>query len=57
MLVTDGKLNKKRKINQNLMFYYSLAEQAMKNNDHNTAVLLRAALDKYSYKKTENQRN
>ena len=45
MLVTDGKLNKKRKVNQNLMFYYSLAEQAMKNNDHNTAVLLRAALD------------
>lgn len=45
ILVTDGKLNKKRKISKNLLFYYSLAEHAMKHNDHNTAVLLRAALD------------
>ena len=45
ILVTDGKLNKKRKISKNLMFYYTLAEHAMKNNDHNTAILLRAALD------------
>ena len=45
ILVTDGKLNTKSKIRKNLMFYYSLAEQAMKNNDHNTAVLLRTALD------------
>ncbi len=45
MLVTDGKLNTKRKVHKNLLFYYSLAEEAMKYNDHNTAVLLRAALD------------
>lgn len=45
ILVTDGKLNKKSKIRKNLMFYYSLADIAMKNNDHNTAVLLRSALD------------
>lgn len=45
ILVTDGKLNTKSKVKKNLIFYYSLAEQAMKNNDHNTAVLLRSALD------------
>jgi hypothetical protein len=45
ILVTDGKLNNKRKVHKNLLFYYSLANEAMKNNDHNTAVLLRAALD------------
>ena len=27
-----------------MLFYYSLADEAMKNNDHNT-VLIRAALD------------
>ncbi len=45
ILVTDGKLNNKKKVNKNLIFYYSLAEEAMKHNDHNTAVLIRAALD------------
>ena len=45
ILVTDGKLNSKKKVNKNLIFYYSLAEEAMKHNDHNTAVLIRAALD------------
>ena len=45
ILVSDGKLNNKRKVHKNLLFYYSLADQAMKNNDHNTAVLIRAALD------------
>ena len=45
ILVTDGKLNNKKKVNKNLMFYYSLADEAMKHNDHNTAVLIRAALD------------
>ena len=45
ILVTDGKLNSKKKVNKNLIFYYSLAEEAMKYNDHNTAVLIRAALD------------
>ena len=45
ILVTDGKLNNKRKVHKNLLFYYSLADEAMKNNDHNTAVLIRAALD------------
>lgn len=45
ILVTDGKLNNKRKVHKNLLFYYSLADEAMKNNDHNTSVLIRAALD------------
>ena len=45
ILVTDGKLNNKRKVHKNLLFYYSLADEAMKHNDHNTSVLIRAALD------------
>ena len=45
ILVTDGKLNNKRKVHKNLLFYYSLADEAMKHNVHNTSVLIRAALD------------
>lgn len=45
ILITDGKLNNLRNVKKNVYFYYSLAEEAFKLGDHNTVILIKAALD------------
>lgn len=51
ILITDGKLNNMRHVKKNVYFYYSLAEQAFKLGDHNTVILIKAALDNTSIKR------
>ena len=51
ILVDDNKLNSIRKIKNNINFYYSLADLAFKNNDHNTVILLKAALEDTAIKR------
>jgi hypothetical protein len=51
ILVNDNKINTKKQILKNLHFYYTLADIAMKNKDHNTAVLLRAVLNNIAIKR------
>jgi len=52
LILTDGKkyLNK-RNIKYNIHFYLKLAEKASNENDHQTAVLIKIALDNYNIKR------
>tara|TARA_B100000900_G_scaffold253673_1_gene216130 strand:+ start:138 stop:986 length:849 start_codon:yes stop_codon:yes gene_type:complete len=45
ILVTDDKPNTIVKVKHNINFYLSLADQAFKNGDHNSVILLKAALE------------
>jgi len=46
LILVDGeKINNRQKIRHNISFYYSLADQAFKKGDHNTVILLKAALE------------
>jgi len=45
ILVDGNKINNKQKIRHNISFYYSLASLAFENGDHNTVILLKAALE------------
>jgi|TARA_B110000908_G_C10229411_1_gene439762 hypothetical protein len=45
ILVNDNNINNIRQIKKNLLFYYTLAEKAFETKDHNTAILIKAALD------------
>ena len=45
ILVNDDNVNNINQIKKNISFYFSLANQAFKSNDHNTAILIKAALD------------
>ena len=45
ILITDGKVNNIRNVKKNVYFYYCLAEEAFKLGDHNTVILIKAALD------------
>lgn len=51
ILADDNKINSLRKVKQNIHFYYSLAELAFKNNDHNSVILLKAALEDTAIKR------
>ena len=43
ILVTDDKPNSIVKVKHNIRFYLSLADEAFKNGDHNSVILLKAA--------------
>ena len=45
ILVTDKKPNTLVKVRHNISFYLSLADHAFKNGDHNSVILLKAALE------------
>ena len=45
ILVTEGKPNNIVKVRHNISFYLSLADQAFENGDHNSVILLKAALE------------
>ena len=45
ILVTDDKPNTLVKVKHNISFYLSLADHAFKNGDHNSVILLKAALE------------
>ena len=45
ILVTEGKPNNLVKVRHNISFYLSLADQAFENGDHNSVILLKAALE------------
>lgn len=51
IFVDEDNVNNLNKIKKNINFYYYLAEAAMKNNDHNTAILIRTALDNVAVKR------
>ena len=51
ILADDNKVNSLKKVKQNIHFYYSLAELAFKNNDHNSVILLKAALEDTAIKR------
>ena len=48
ILVSEGKPNTLVKVRHNISFYLSLADQAYKNGDHNSVILLKA-YRKYCY--------
>ena len=45
ILVTDKKPNTLVKVRHNISFYLSLADHAFKNEDHNSVILLKAAIE------------
>tara|TARA_A100001015_G_C15034706_1_gene735410 strand:- start:3125 stop:3967 length:843 start_codon:yes stop_codon:yes gene_type:complete len=45
ILVNEGKPNKYFQIKKNISFYLSLADQAYNSGDHNTVILIKAALE------------
>lgn len=45
ILVDDNNINNIKQIKKNISFYYTLADKAFKTNDHNTAILIKAALE------------
>lgn len=51
ILVDEGKINTRQRIRSNINFYYCLAEMAFKNGDHNTVILLKAALENTAIKR------
>ena len=52
LILVDGiNINNRQKIRHNISFYYSLAELAFKNGDHNTVFLLKAALENNAIKR------
>lgn len=52
LILVDGeKINSRQKIRHNINFYYSLAELAFKNEDHNTVFLLKSALENNAIKR------
>ncbi len=61
LILSDGeKFLSKQKVKRNIHFYLKLAETAMKNNDHQTAILIKIALENFNitrldikYNKTE----
>ena len=50
ILVNNGKLNSLNQVRNNVNFYYYLAEAACKNGDHNTALLIRTAINNIAIK-------
>tara|TARA_B110000444_G_scaffold198774_1_gene189980 strand:+ start:351 stop:1175 length:825 start_codon:yes stop_codon:yes gene_type:complete len=51
ILVTDDKPNKLVKVRHNISFYLSLANKAFENGDHNSVILLKAALENIAIKR------
>tara|TARA_B110000977_G_C11082722_1_gene493454 strand:+ start:605 stop:1423 length:819 start_codon:yes stop_codon:yes gene_type:complete len=51
ILVNNGKLNSLNQVRNNVNFYYYLAEAACKNGDHNTALLIRTAINNIAIKR------
>ena len=51
ILVTDDKPNNLIKVRHNISFYLSLANKAFKNGDHNSVILLKAALENTAIKR------
>lgn len=51
ILVTDDKPNNITKVRHNISFYLSLAHEAFKNGDHNSVILLKAALENTAIKR------
>lgn len=45
ILTNDNNVNNIKQIRKNLNFYYTLADKSSKTNDHNTAILIKAAID------------
>ena len=50
-MIGDDNINNLRQVKKNLMFYYSLADKAYQTGDHNTAILIKAALDNAAVKR------
>ena len=51
ILVSEGKPNTLVKVRHNISFYLSLADQAFKNGDHNSVILLKAAIENIAIKR------
>ena len=51
ILVTDNKPNTLVKVRHNISFYLSLANKAFENGDHNSVILLKAALENTAIKR------